>query len=257
MTLLVAAWALDTSLRKTPFWEQSKSCSRKKPAVGNGLAPRLKKLLITAGPTREMIDPVRFLSNLSTGEMGYALAKAAVARGYRVSLVSGPTHLKPPQGVKFYPVLSAVDMKKTCTKLFPGHDGLIMTAAVCDFMPVLSARHKIPSGNGLELTLKRTPDILASLAKRKGHRVVIGFCLETRDLVRRATGKLVGKNLDGIVANFYDPKGHIPFGDRRVDVHLIGSLGKPCRLAKRSKSQIARRILHWIESLAASRLTEL
>lgn len=212
------------------------------------MAPRLKKLLITAGPTREMIDPVRFLSNLSTGEMGYSLARAAVSKGYQVSLVSGPTDLKPPKGVKFYPVLSAIQMKKVCTELFPRHDGLIMTAAICDFMPAVTGRHKIPSGKGLTLKLKRTPDVLASLARRKGPRVVIGFCLETRDLVRRASEKLVRKKLDGIVANFYGP-GRIPFGKRCVEVHLIDANGKVRRIPGRSKVQIARTLLGWMESL--------
>ena len=212
------------------------------------MAPRLKKILITAGPTREMLDPVRFLSNLSTGEMGYALAKAAVSKGYRVSLVSGPTDLQPPKGAKFYPVLSALQMQKVCTELFPGHDALIMTAAVCDFMPAAAGRHKIPSAKGLMLQLKRTPDILASLAKRKGHRVVIGFCLETRDLIRRAKAKLIRKKLDGIVANFYG-SGHIPFGKRCVEAHLIDASGNVRKVANQSKVQAAKILLRWMEIL--------
>lgn len=214
------------------------------------MASCLKKILITAGPTREMLDPVRFLSNLSTGEMGYALAKVAVAKGYQVSLVSGPTELVPPRGVDFYPVVSAVQMQKVCAELFPKQDGLIMTAAVCDFMPVAAGRHKIPSAKGMTLKLKRTPDILAGLAKRKGHRIVIGFCLETRDLIRRATEKLVSKQLDGIVANSYDPKGSNPFGKRRVGVHLIDIAGKVRKLTDRSKSQVARALLKWAEGLS-------
>ena len=213
------------------------------------MAPRLKKILITAGPTREMLDPVRFLSNLSTGKMGYALAKVAVSKGYRVSLVSGPTDLQPPKGVKFYAVISAIQMKKVCAKLFPRHDGLIMTAAVCDFMPAAVGRHKIPSAKGLTLKLKRTPDILASLAKRKGRKVVIGFCLETQDLIRRAAEKLIRKKLDGIVANFYDPNGHIPFGKRRVEAHLIDAAGKVRKIADRSKVKVAKTLLEWMESL--------
>ena len=214
------------------------------------MAPRLKKILITAGPTREMLDPVRFLSNLSTGEMGYALAKVAISKGYQVSLVSGPTDLPPPKGVKFYAVISALQMKKVCAELFPRHDGLIMTAAVCDFMPAAIGRHKIPSSKGLTLKLKRTPDILASLAKRKGRRVVIGFCLETQDLIRRAQKKLIKKKLDGIVANFYNSNGSIPFGRRRVQVHLIDASGKVRRLTDRSKAQVAVTLLGWMERLS-------
>lgn len=211
------------------------------------MALRLKKILITAGPTREMLDPVRFLSNLSTGEMGYAIAKEAVARGYQVSLVSGPTDLRPPKGVKFYPVTSALQMKKICTKLFPEHDGLIMSAAVCDFMPVNTKEYKIDSRKGLILKLRRTPDILAGLAKQKGARVVIGFCLETRDLIRRAKAKLVQKHLNGIVANFYNPKNHIPFGQRRVEAHLIDARGEVKRLQDRSKVQVAGELLKWMK----------
>ena len=213
------------------------------------MALRLKKILITAGPTRERLDPVRFLSNFSTGEMGYALAKEAVSRGYQVSLISGPTDLQPPQGVRFYPVTAALQMKRVCAELFPKHDGLIMTAAVCDFMPVSPARQKIPSGKGLILKLRRTPDILAGLAKKKGPRIVIGFCLETRDLIRRAKAKLARKRLDGIVANFYDPKRCIPFGKRRVEVHLIDAGGKVKRLRDRPKPQIAKEILGWMKEL--------
>ncbi|MFA5168494.1 MAG: phosphopantothenoylcysteine decarboxylase [Candidatus Omnitrophota bacterium] len=213
------------------------------------MAPRFKKILITAGPTREMLDPVRFLSNLSTGEMGYTLAKVAVSKGYQVSLVSGPTDLQPPRGVKFYSVISATQMEKVCAELFPKHDSLIMTAAICDFMPVASSRHKIQSARGLMLKLKRTPDILASLAKRKGRRVVIGFCLETQDLIRRATKKLIRKKLDGIVANFYGSNGRIPFGKRRVEAHLIDAAGRIRRIAARPKAQIAKILLRWMESL--------
>jgi len=212
------------------------------------VALRLKKILITAGPTREMIDPVRFISNLSTGEMGYALAKVAISKGYQVSLVSGPTDLQPPRGVDFYPVLSAMQMKKICTKLFRKHDGLIMTAAVCDFMPAKEGRHKIPSAQGLTLKLKRTPDVLASLAPKKGSRVVVGFCLETRDLIRRAKEKLARKKLDGIVANFYGA-GQVPFGKRPVEVHLINAAGKAQKVTARSKVQISRMLLAWMENL--------
>lgn len=185
--------------------------------------------------------------------MGYALARNAVRKGYHVSLVSGPTGLPTPNGVRFYPVVSAAEMKSVCSELFPSHDGLIMTAAVCDFMPVFSGKHKIPSGKGLVLKLKRTPDILASLAKRKGRRVVIGFCLETRDLVRRATEKMVRKNLDGIVANFYEPKKRIPFGRRKVDVQLISATGDIRKLFRQPKVRISQAILNWAETLAASR----
>lgn len=214
------------------------------------VARRLKKLLITAGPTREHLDPVRFITNLSTGEMGYALAKEAIRKGYRVTLVSGPTALRPPRGVEFHPVLSAIQMKKVCAELFPNHDGLIMTAAVCDFMPATASRHKIPSAKGIALRFIRTPDILASLAEQKDDKAVIGFCLETRDLIRRAKEKLVKKKLDGIVANFYGSRGQVPFGKKRVEVRLIDAAGKVRKIAG-TKPRIARVILEWMKSLVA------
>jgi phosphopantothenoylcysteine decarboxylase / phosphopantothenate---cysteine ligase len=209
----------------------------------------IKKILITAGPTREHLDPVRFITNLSTGEMGYALADAAKKKGYRVTLVSGPTNIKPPKGVLFHPVISAEQMKKICTKLFRSHDCLIMTAAVSDFMPPKALSHKIPSVGGITLRLKRTPDILASLSRHKGRRTVIGFCLETRDLIKRATAKLRKKGLDGIVANYYDAKRHIPFGKRNVDVVLISKAGRILRISGMSKTRLAGRILAWVEDL--------
>lgn len=208
----------------------------------------IKKILITAGPTREMLDPVRFISNLSTGEMGYAIARVAARRKYQVTLVSGPTYLKPPPRVHFVPVVTAQELKKVCTQLFPQQNCLIMAAAVGDFTPRVSAKHKIPSAAGYVLRLKRTPDVLAFLARRKGRRVVIGFCLETKDLVLRAKEKLRRKDLDGIVANFYDPEGQNPFGDRRTKVVLIDSdlRVRPC--PEMTKGQIAARVLDWIES---------
>ena len=115
-------------------------------------------------------------------------------------------------------------------------------------MPSVAGRHKIPSANGLLLKLKRTPDILASLAKRKGRRVVIGFCRETRGLIRRAREKLIRKKLDGIVANFCG-SGHIPFGRRRVEVHMIDATGKVRKIVDRSKAQVAKTLLGWMESL--------
>lgn len=214
---------------------------------------KVRKILITAGPTREHMDPVRFITNLSTGEMGYALARVAVARGYRVSLVSGPTALSKPAGVRFFPVVSTAQMKKTCAKLFSAHDCLMMTAAVSDFRPVHVRRQKIPSGEGITLRLERTPDILASLARRKGKRIVIGFCLETKDLVRRAKAKVKKKKLDGIVANFYDAGRQVPFGKRKIVAVRIDSSMRVFRESPKSKDALARKILAWMSDMAARR----
>lgn len=207
----------------------------------------LKRLLITAGPTREMLDPVRFLSNVSTGEMGYALARVARQKKYRVTLVSGPTMLRPPKGVKFVPVTSACEMQKILLRLFPHHDALIMTAAVCDFTAPKVQPHKIHRTRTRTLLLKQTPDIVARLARRKGRRIVIGFSLETEDWTANAGRKLRGKNLDGIVANYYG-RGHVPFGPRRVSVALIDRRRQKM-LRRISKTQIAVALLRWMENL--------
>ena len=210
-----------------------------------------KRLLITAGPTREMLDPVRFLSNVSTGEMGYALARVARQKGYRVTLLSGPTKLHPPRGVKFVPVTSAREMQEACRLLFPRHDALVMTAAVCDFTAQKFHSQKIHRTQTKTLLLKQTPDIVAGLARRKGRRIVIGFSLETRGWLKNARRKLLRKNLDGMVANYYG-RGHVPFGPRRVRVAFIDRRRKRM-IGRASKAQIAARLLKWMASLAAAK----
>lgn len=208
---------------------------------------KLKKILVTAGPTREMLDPVRFLSNVSTGEMGYAVARQAKSLGYQVTLVSGPTHLKPPVGVHFVPVVSAHDMKAACEKIFPSQDALVMTAAVCDFTAAKTKRHKIHRTTTKEFHLKQTPDILAGLAAKKGKKVVIGFCLETEHWLENAKKKIGSKHLDGIVANYYT-KTHVPFGNRRINTAFVTPDGKIKLLKKQSKKQIARALIRWMIS---------
>ena len=206
----------------------------------------LKKILITAGPTREMLDPVRFLSNLSTGHMGYTIARVASSQKYRVTLVSGPTPLKPPAKVKFVAVVSPQEMKKACERLFPRHDVLIMTAAVCDFTPQHRHAQKIHRTKTTQLLLKRTPDIVAGLARRKGKRLVIGFSLETQNWLENAARKLRRKKLDGIVANYYTPR-HIPFGGRKINVAFLDKRGRAKLLRGQSKDQVARHLLSWIK----------
>lgn len=206
------------------------------------------KILITAGPTREMIDPVRFLSNLSTGEAGYAIARAFKKKQYRVTLVSGPTCLKPPAGVRHIPILSARDLQKVLVKLFPSHDVLIMSAAVCDFTPGRYSSGKLKRSEGLSLRLVRTPDLVAGLAKGKGKRIVIGFCLETSQWIERAKEKLIRKRLDGIVANNCG-KGHVPFGRRRVTMALIGRDLCVRQLNGKTKAQIASAVVKWVEGM--------
>ena len=210
-------------------------------------------ILITAGPTREMLDPVRFLSNVSTGHMGYALARAAKARRHRVTLVSGPTALKPPGGLRFIPVVSAREMQKACGRVFPKQDALIMTAAVCDFTAPRTSAQKIRRTRTRKLTLRQTPDIVAGLAASKGRRVVLGFCLETQDWLLNARRKIREKNLDGIVANYYS-KTHVPFGDRKITTAFVEKGGRARILRNRSKAAIARKLLAWLEKLRAQKM---
>lgn len=211
-----------------------------------------KRILITAGPTREMLDPVRFLSNLSTGEMGYTFASVARSKHSQVTLISGPTSLKPPDRVQFVPVVSARQMQLACQRLFFKHDVLVMTAAVCDFTAGVKHRHKIHRTNTRQFLLKQTPDIVADLAKKKGTRIVVGFCLETRDWIKNAKRKLLQKGLDGIVANYYHAS-HVPFGNRRISAAFIDRSGATTLLPRQSKKQIAMRLLAWIEALEGSK----
>lgn len=210
------------------------------------MSRRFKRILITAGPTREMLDPVRFLSNLSTGEMGYTLAAEARRRGYDVTLISGPTGLKAPQGVKFVSITSAEDLRKACRNYFPKNDVLIMTAAVCDFTARNFFPQKIRRTKTHRLSLKQTPDIIAGLAKNKGRKVVIGFCLETQDWLTNARHKMERKNLDGIVANYYT-KSHNPFGRRAINTAFLNKQGKTLRIQKASKKMVAQKLLSWVE----------
>ncbi len=158
--------------------------------------------LITAGPTREYVDPVRFFSNASSGKMGYALASAAVERGWSVDLVSGPVCLAPPSGVSFHPVVTAAEMESACRQLFPACDLLVMCAAVADYRPVSPAKRKIKKKDeSLVIHLEPTVDIAKALATEKRHQLCVGFAAETDHIEAHARKKLREKNLDWIVAN--------------------------------------------------------
>lgn len=161
------------------------------------------RVLITAGPTREHLDPVRFLSNESSGRMGIALVEAALARGLRVSLVHGPIALAPPADCVPHAVLSAAQMLSSCKALWPEHDLLLMAAAVADYAPAECSPHKITkSDQPLLVRLTPTPDVLAALAAAKRpDQTVVGFALEDQDGRSRAEAKLRRKALDGIVLN--------------------------------------------------------
>lgn len=214
-------------------------------------AKSLRRILITAGPTREMLDPVRFITNLSTGEMGYAVAREAKRRGFEVTLISGATPLTPPKGVRFVSIVTVEDLKRALWKHFFRHDALVMAAAVGDFLPRTRALKKVPRQKSWKVTFREAPDLVRRIAQRKGRRVAIGFSLETHDWLDRSRKKLRAKHLDGIVANYFSPR-HNPFGKGRVHVALIDAR-KTRILRLRSKPALAREVLNWVIALAGER----
>jgi phosphopantothenoylcysteine decarboxylase/phosphopantothenate--cysteine ligase len=162
----------------------------------------MKTVLITAGPTREYLDPVRFFSNPSTGKMGYALARAAHAKGAKVILISGPVALRPPRGVKLIEVETGNEMFREVMQHYEDADAVIMAAAVVDYSPKRRMKGKMKKvSQTMNIRMQRTRDILANLGQRKGKQFLVGFAAETGLLIKEATNKLKRKNLDMIVAN--------------------------------------------------------
>jgi phosphopantothenoylcysteine decarboxylase / phosphopantothenate---cysteine ligase len=160
-----------------------------------------EKIVVTAGPTREYIDPVRFFSNRSSGKMGYALARAALRRGAEVTLISGPSELSPPKGAHFIPVQTAEDMLRAAGEQSRCATVLIMSAAVADFKPIETAKEKIEKPEKLHLTLVRTPDIVSEIGRKKSKPFIIGFAAETGVKIEKARKKLKEKNMDMIIFN--------------------------------------------------------
>jgi phosphopantothenoylcysteine decarboxylase/phosphopantothenate--cysteine ligase len=194
-----------------------------------------------------MLDPVRFITNLSTGEMGYAIAKEARRRGFQVTLISGPTALTPPKGVRLVPIESVEELEKALSRYFFRNDALIMSAAVGDFIPIRRAAKKIPRSKRWTVVFRQSPDLVARFARRRGKRIVIGFSLETGDWIQRSQKKRIRKGLDGIVANYYSAR-HNPFGKRRIHVGLIDEKKSQIyRLG--SKEKLAQRLLDWAVAL--------
>ncbi len=207
-----------------------------------------RTLLLTAGPTREAIDPVRFVSNPSSGKMGFALAKAAARRGARVILVAGPVSLADPLHVEVHRVESAAEMADRVQALLPEADVVIKTAAVADYRPVHTADHKIKkTEDHLAVTFERTIDILHSIGRQKAHRFLVGFAAETRDLRENARQKLEAKNLDMIVANRIGEAGS-GFEADTNKVTLLHRDGREEGLPVMSKEALAHELL--------SRITE-
>jgi phosphopantothenoylcysteine decarboxylase/phosphopantothenate--cysteine ligase len=207
------------------------------------------KILITAGPTEEAIDPVRFLSNRSSGKMGFALARCSRRRGADVLLISGPTALPCPRRIRCIPVSSTEEMRQAVLQNMDGKSVLIMAAAVADFRPRRRAAEKMKkSQNSLLLELERTPDILAETGKDKAKCLRIGFAAETQDLLENARAKLAEKKLDLIVANDVSQPG-AGFGVDTNIVKLIDPSGKIEEIPLMAKEQLAGVILDRIAAM--------
>jgi len=217
---------------------------------GRGRPPLAgRRVLVNAGPTREPIDPVRYITNRSSGKMGYAIAGAAAARGAQVTLVSGPTNLPVPEGCALTPVETADEMYQACMTAAPDADIIIAAAAVADYRPARYSPGKIKkTADDLHIELVRTRDILAELGQTKGARVIVGFAAETDDLLANAQAKLASKNLDIIVANSVGG-GHSPFGSDENTVALLRPGREPEGLPAMSKLALAHEILDRVASI--------
>ncbi|NQU40296.1 MAG: phosphopantothenoylcysteine decarboxylase [Lentisphaerae bacterium] len=205
------------------------------------------KILVTAGPTREAIDPVRFLSNRSSGRMGYAIATVARDAGHIVRLISGPVALSTPTGVERIDVISAHELAAAVLAALPWCDALIMAAAVADWRPVTTSDVKLKKQAGpLTLELERTEDVLGLVQPLKGNRIVVGFAAETGDPVPEATRKLSAKGLDMIVANDISQP-NAGFEVETNAVTLIEADGTTRQIDTAPKAKIAAAIVAWVE----------
>jgi len=204
-------------------------------------------VLITAGPTQEKIDPVRYLTNRSSGRMGYALAEAALRRAARVLLVTGPTTLTPAGGAEVTRVESAEQMRQATLKLLPEATIVIKTAAVADYRPRSASDQKIKRQSAMSLELEPTPDILAELARSKSSQIIVGFAAETENVLENARKKLVAKSLDAIVVNDVSREG-VGFDSDRNAVTII-TQGEVVEVPETTKWEVAQRVLDQIVRL--------
>jgi phosphopantothenoylcysteine decarboxylase/phosphopantothenate--cysteine ligase len=208
-----------------------------------------RTVLVTAGPTREAIDPVRFVSNPSSGKMGFAVARAARQRGARVILVSGPVALADPVDVEVHRVVTARDMHACVMEVLAQADIVIKTAAVADYRPSSPAAHKVKKGaDRLTLDLEKTTDILEEIGRHKGHRLLVGFAAETQDLKANAVQKLKAKHLDLIVGNIIGAP-QTGFAGDTNQVTFFFADGSVEALAVMSKESVAHCLLDRILSL--------
>lgn len=209
---------------------------------------RRLRVLVTAGPTREHVDPVRYLTNESSGRMGFAIAEAAARAGHAVTLIAGPVHLSTPKGVRRIDVVSARELLDACRREFRRCDALVMAAAVADWRPArkLAAKWRAKDGGTERTTLElvRNPDVLATLTRgrRTAGKTVIAFALETGSGVARARRKLAKKGADWIVLN-----GPSSLGGERTSVLLFGTDGARVELLDRSKAEVARALVRLVE----------
>lgn len=209
-------------------------------------------ILVTAGPTREAIDPVRYISNLSSGKMGYSIAEAAKRRGARVILISGPVSLTPPAGVELVRVITTEEMFNAVINRLPEVDVVVMAAAVSDFKPAVVVNSKIKKGNipsfykesagGITLNLVKTQDILSEILEKKGKQFIVGFAAETEDMVANAKKKLDSKQLDMIVANDVCKEGAGFDVDTNI-VTVIDRWGETVEYPVMTKAAVADKIL--------------
>ncbi len=210
-------------------------------ALGSSQDLAGETVLITAGPTREKIDPVRYLSNRSSGRMGYALAEAALRRGARVLLVSGPTSLKPPSAAEVTPVQTASEMTEAVLRLLPEATIVIKAAAVADYTVANPPSQKVKRTGPLTLELTPTTDILAEVARQKKTQIVIGFAAETENVVENARKKLASKSLDAIVVNDVSKEG-VGFDSDRNAVTIL-TASDQIAVPETTKWDVAQRVL--------------
>jgi phosphopantothenoylcysteine decarboxylase / phosphopantothenate---cysteine ligase len=220
-------------------------------ALGSAQDLKGETVLITAGPTREKIDPVRYLTNRSSGRMGYALAEAALRRGARVLLISGPTSITPPGAAELTRVESTEEMRDAVLNLLPQASIVIKTAAVCDYRPKSAPGQKIKRKGPMNLELEATPDILKGIAQKKGAQILIGFAAETENVLENARQKLLSKNLDGIVVNDVSREG-VGFDSERNAVTII-TREEVIEVPETTKWEVAQRVLEQIVRLRRER----
>ncbi len=209
-------------------------------------------ILITAGPTQEALDPVRYVSNRSSGKMGYAIAEAAARRGAQVTLVSGPVNLPAPMHVHVVPVRTAEEMRRAVLEHLDSATMIIKTAAVADYYLAEVAQQKLKkTATRLSLELDPTPDILAEIGQRKGDRLLIGFAAETENLIGEARRKMVSKHCDMLVANLVNQSG-LGFESDRNEVDIITRSSKTVHVGPAPKKEVAERILDQVAMLRLS-----